>query len=329
MKEVLPGVYQMTLTLSGFNPGSINVYIIRDDEGYSIIDTGWDMPAAVESMKEQLAEAGIRYTDIRRVIVTHCHVDHLGMIGRFKKSHQAVIYMHENEIELTRLRFNDGDQYIPMTDQFLLTHGVPRSELTPPEFQIPAIPDLTDPDILLKGGEEIPIGQYCLRVINTPGHTAGHISLYEPRSKFIISGDVLLPTIATNAAFHVQHIQNPLQKYLNSILTLKELDIDLVLPGHEYIFSNHRQRIDELVLHHQKKDEGIEKAFTDRQPHTAYEISQELFWSLKARTIAFPHLSGWDKRFAVLQTIAHLEELAGSGQITRFSVDGTIYYRPC
>ena len=328
MKEVLPGIYQMTLTLSGFNPDSINVYIIRDDNGFAIIDTGWDMPAAVESVNRQLAEAGIRYTDIKRVLVTHCHVDHLGMIGRFKKSHNATIYIHEGELELMSQRFNNGDQFIPMTDKFLLTHGVPQSELTPPEFEIPAIPDLTPPDILLKGGEEIPVGDYRLRVINTPGHTPGHISFYEPRARFIISGDVLLPTIATNAAFHVQHINNPLKKNLNALLALRELDIDWVLPGHEYIFSNHRQRIDELVQHHHRKDEGIRKAYADKQPHTAYEVSQELFWSLKARTIAFPHLSGWDKRFAVLQTIAHLEEMASDGKLSRFCVDGVLYYRP-
>jgi glyoxylase-like metal-dependent hydrolase (beta-lactamase superfamily II) len=328
VKEVLPGVYQITLTLSGFNPGSINIYLIRDTGGYALFDTGWDMPAAVASLEEQLKNSGIRYTDIKRVFITHCHVDHLGMIGRFKRSHNAVIYIHQDEMELIRLRFNNGDQFIPLTDSFLLTHGVPASELTPPEFQIPAIPDLTDPDILLKGGEEIPVGEYCFRVINTPGHTPGHVSFYEPRSKFLISGDILLPTIATNAAFHVQHIQNPLRKNLNSILTLRDLDIDLVLPGHEYIFTDHRRRIDELVQHHHNKDEGIWKALKDGQPHTAYEISQELFWSLKARSIAFPQLSGWDKRFAVLQTAAHLEELTFDGRLKRFSSNGIFYYQP-
>jgi len=328
MKEILPGLYQIVLTLSGFNPGSINLYLIRDNNGYALFDTGWDMPAAVASLKEQLTTAGINYTDIKRVFVTHCHVDHLGMIGRLKQSHNATICLHEGETELIRLRFTNGDQFIPMTDKFLLTHGVPPYELTPPEFQIPAIPYLADADILLKGGEEIKVGRYCLKVINTPGHTPGHTSFYEPQYKFIISGDVLLPTIATNAALHVQQIQNPLRKYLNSILALKELDIDLVLPGHEYIFSNYKQRIDELVLHHQKKDEGIWQAFTNKEPHTAYEVSKELFWSLKARNVAFPHLSGWDKRFAVLQTIAHLEELTYDGRMARFLSNNVFYYQP-
>jgi len=327
MKEVLPGIYQMTLTLSGFNPDSINVYLLRNKDSFIIVDTGWDTPAAVESMNQQLAEANIRFPDIKQVIITHCHVDHLGMIGPFKQSHDAVIYLHENEIELIKLRFNNGDQFIPMTDKFLKTHGFPEPELTPPEFQIPAVPYLADPDVLLKGGEDIPAGEYTVKVINTPGHTPGHISLYEPNKKFLISGDVLLPTIATNAAFHVQHINNPLRKYLNSLQSLRKLDIETVLPGHEYVFTHPRQRIDELIQHHYKKDEGIMKAFADNQPHTAYEVSRLLAWSIKTKTTFWPNLSSWDKRFAVLQTIAHLEEMAGDGKLTRFSRDGKIYYR--
>ena len=218
MKEILPGIYQITLTLSGFNPGSINVYLIRDNNKYTIVDTGWDSPPSVQALETQLAEQSICFTDIDRVVITHCHIDHLGMIGRFKQSHNAKIYLHEAEIPLIKVRFRDGDQFIPMTDKFLKSHGVPEEELTPPEVQIPNILHLAEPDILLKGGERIHIGEYDFTVIDTPGHTPGHISLFERGKKFLLSGDVLLPTIATNAALHIQHTQNPLQKYISSYL---------------------------------------------------------------------------------------------------------------
>ena len=166
-----------------------------------------------------------------------------------------------------------------------------------------------------------------MKVVNTPGHTAGHISLYEPTRKFLFSGDVLLPTIATNAALHVQHINNPLQQYLHSLQTLKEMDIETILPGHEYVFSNHRRRIEELFKHHQAKAEEIWKVFADGQPKTAYDVSRILSWSPKTKTVTWPSLSGWDKRFAVLQTIAHLEIMAEDKKLTRFSKDGKLYYR--
>lgn len=327
MKEILPGLYQITLTLAGFSPDSINVYLVRSQDGYMLVDTGWDTPEAVKSMDGQLAEAGIDFKQIKRVFITHGHVDHLGMAWRFKTSHNAEIYLHQNEIELIKIRFKDRDNFIPMTDAFLLTHGVPDSELVPPDFQIPAVPKLIEPDVLLKGGEVIPCGQYSFRVINTPGHTPGHISFYEPQSKFLISGDVLLPTIATNAAFHVQHVANPLKQYLNTLTTLRQLEIDLVLPAHQYVYSNPKPRIDELIEKQRRRREDVLKIFQDGQTHTAYDISRILSWSPKTLTTRWPNLSSWDKRFAVLLTIAHLEELSGEGAVSRFSLDGKIYYR--
>jgi glyoxylase-like metal-dependent hydrolase (beta-lactamase superfamily II) len=327
MKQILPGVYQMTLTLAGFNPDSINVYLVRSDDGYLLVDTGWDTPLAVKSMENQLAESKIQFTDIKRIFLTHGHVDHLGMAWRFKTSHNAQVYLHRDEIELIKIRFKDRDNFIPMTDQFLSFHGVPASELTPPDFQIPAVPKLIDPDILLKGGEGIACGEYNFTVINTPGHTPGHVSLFEPQKRFLISGDILLPTIATNAAFHVQHVSNPLKQYLNTLTTLRKLEIDLVLPAHEYVFPNPGPRIDELIAKQLRRSREVLKQFQDGQTHTAYEVSQMLSWSPKTRTTRWPSLSSWDKRFALLLTIAHLEELYGDGKVSRFSLDGKIYYR--
>jgi glyoxylase-like metal-dependent hydrolase (beta-lactamase superfamily II) len=329
MKEILPGIYQMPLTLSGYNPNSVNIYIIKTPEGLLTVDTGWDSPPAIESMEKQLSEIGARFTDIKRVIITHCHIDHLGMIARLRKSHPVIISIPEAEIELIRIRYTGGDNYLSQTDAFLQNHGFPASELISPEFRLPISGDivLVKPDSLFRGGEEIRAGEYTFKVINAPGHTPGHVVYYEPRRRFIISGDMLLPTVATNAAFHVQNIQNPLRKYLNSLQTLKELDIDMVLPGHEYVYTNPRSRIEELFRHHEEKATEIYKAFSDERPRTAYDVSRMLSWSPQSRITTWDKLSGWDKRFAVLQTIAHLEEMAYDKKLTRFSQDGKLYYQ--
>ncbi len=311
MKEVLPSIYQVNLTLSGFNPGSVNTYLIKTDSGYTSIDTGWDSPPSVQSFEAQLQEIGAHFSDINQVIVTHCHLDHMGLIARLKQTHNIQIYFHQDELELIKIRFTGGDNFLPLTDKFLLTHGFPLNELTPPEIQLPIPPnmDKVQADVLLRGGEEIPVGKYRFKVINTPGHTAGHIALYEPQEKFLFSGDILLPTIATNAAIHVQHIPYPLQQYLHSLSILRELDIKTVLPGHEDLFSNHRQRIDELFRAHEKKAGEIFRTFTDGNPKTAYKVSRIMAWSPRTKTNSWEKLTGWDKRFAVLQTVAHLESL--------------------
>jgi glyoxylase-like metal-dependent hydrolase (beta-lactamase superfamily II) len=311
MKEVLPGIYQITLSLPEFTPDSVNVYLIKTADGYAIIDTGWDSPLSFQSMESQLAEIGAHFKDIKQIIITHGHIDHFGMIVRFKQSHPNTLYMPAGEMELIKIRFTGGDNILPLTDKFLQSHGVPQSELIPPDVILPVPLTLasTSPDVLLQGGEEIIVGEYKLKVINVPGHTPGHIALYEPRRKYLFSGDVLLPTTITNAAMHIQYIQDPFQQYLNSLCILKEMDIDKVLPGHEYIFSGHRQRIEKIFQRYAVKSREVHRALEDGQSKTAYDVSRILSISQRTGISNWPKLSGWDRRFAAMQSIAHLESL--------------------
>ena len=84
MQEIFPGLYQMPLTLSGFDPGSVNSYIIQTPEGLTAIDTGWDLPESLASLEIQLKEIGSGLADINQVILTHFHIDHLGFIPRLQ-----------------------------------------------------------------------------------------------------------------------------------------------------------------------------------------------------------------------------------------------------
>jgi glyoxylase-like metal-dependent hydrolase (beta-lactamase superfamily II) len=332
MKEVLPGIYQMTLTLEGFGSGAVNTYLIRDNDGYVIIDTGWDAPEPVNSMETQLATASINFSEIKKVILTHCHIDHLGMADRFKKMNNADIYIHRDELDLIKVRYNSGYDYWNENDKFLRSHGLPESEIGPADSHAYLDKPLLFTGILLKGGEIISAGEYNLTVIPTPGHTPGHISLYESRNKYLFSGDILLPTILSNAAGHIQHMQSPVKKYLDSLSVLRQLEVDFVLPGHEYIFSNHQKRIDEITHRYQQKIAMAARSFDDnRLTMTAYDVARRLPWTPRIKTVYWDQLNDMNKRFALLQSIALLEELANMTIVIRFSQDGKIQYKlnPC
>jgi glyoxylase-like metal-dependent hydrolase (beta-lactamase superfamily II) len=327
MKEIFPGLYQLPLMLKGFSPASVNVYLLRDNNEFTIIDTGWGSPESIESLEAQLTEINVNIQAIKRVILTHFHLDHLGLMGKFKEWNRAIIGIHMNELELMKVRYNAGDTYWPMTDRFLKTNGAPDSMLIPANHPLATPVFLTNPDIVFKGGEELQVGEYCLRIINTPGHTPGHLSLYEPQKKFLISGDVLLPTIITNAAPHVKQMHNPIQLYLNSLRNLKEMDIDLVLPGHEYVFSGHRKRIDEIAEHYRQKTESAwQEIKSNTQPLTAYEVAQRIPYVVQNKTLSFDQLGGLNKRFALLQTIALLNELVESRGLKILERENLISY---
>jgi len=329
MKELLPGIYQITIPLPGFFPESVNSYLLKSGDGYFLIDTPWDIPVCVDSFNNQLAQIGIRMSDIKNIIITHCHTDHLGMVVRLKAEYGMKIFIHRSDVEFIKNNIPPGKSYDEITDKYLLEYGVPGDKLSPPEVPLPSMGKLIslESENILDDSDEIFGSDWVLKVITTPGHTPGHMALYEPVKKILFSGDMLLPSIATNVAFHVQYMKNPVKQYMNSLDILKGLDINLVLPGHEDVFSNHRQRVLELKKNHDEKAFDIEKILSDGAPRTAYDVSRELSRSLRTNLITWDALGGWARRFAVLQTISYLEEMAYAGKIARFSLDGKIYYK--
>jgi len=130
----------------------------------------------------------------------------------------------------------------------------------------------TPPDVTLNGGEEVTAGDFTFRVLWTPGHSPGHICLYEPARKVLLSGDHILPGITPNVGLHPQSGTDPLGDYLRSLKEIRKMDISLVLPGHEEPFADVGKRIGELIRHHQQRNSNI-IAKIRTEPKTAYQIA--------------------------------------------------------
>ena len=251
MTEVIPGIHWLKLPLpmpGSVFPGYVNAYLVQGDRGFTLVDTGWNTDEAFASLQEQLAETGADIRDISRIVVTHVHPDHYGLAGRIKQLSGAVLALHDIEKGFIKSRYITMDELLKQTGQWLAINGVPPDELANirdatvglEQYIIPTYPDIT-----LHGGETIATGKFTFQVLWTPGHSSGHICLYEPGEKVLISGDHILPTITPNVGSHPQSIENPLGRYLNSLNDLKRLDIRLILPGHESPFTRLKPRINE------------------------------------------------------------------------------------
>jgi glyoxylase-like metal-dependent hydrolase (beta-lactamase superfamily II) len=132
----------------------------------------------------------------------------------------------------------------------------------------------------------------------------------------------VLPTISPNVSLHPQQQGNPLGDYIASLKRLEELDVERVLPAHEYSFTDLRKRLKELEQHHEVRlGEMIEAV--GRSQRTAYEVAQKVKWV----TGSFDSFSSWMQRAAMGETLAHLDYLVQEGQLHKFMQDGVQYYK--
>ncbi|MBI2861099.1 MAG: MBL fold metallo-hydrolase [Chloroflexi bacterium] len=331
MTEVLPGVHllKLPLPIPDTSLTHVNVYLVRGDDGYLMVDAGWNTNQALESLEAQLAGLGLVFEDIAQIVVTHIHPDHYGLAGRLKQFSGAQLLMHRVDSDLIDSRYVHVDTLLGQLARWLSSHGVPASEL--PELQKASVGMIqyvapTYPDVTLQGGETLPMGAFNLRVLPTPGHSPGHICLYDPDRKLLFSGDHLLPTITPNIGLHPQSSPDPVGDYIKSLVMLKGLDISLVLPGHEEPFSGVTPRIDGLSRHHQRRDSEILEALS-ASPRTAYLVSQSITWLPESGGASWQSLRPLHRRLAVLETAAHLESMRIDGRVKADPRDGVIYYR--
>jgi glyoxylase-like metal-dependent hydrolase (beta-lactamase superfamily II) len=329
MIEVTPGIYRMPLPLPVTKLSHINTYLVRGDNGYLLIDTGWNTKEALNSLKKQLADNGVDGQEITRIVVTHVHPDHYGLAGKLKNLFGATLAFHHLEKDFIETRYVSMEELIQELGQWLQHNGVPperlaelkKASLPMLKFVTPAMPDTT-----LYGGENITCGDFSFEVLPTPGHTAGHICLYEPDKKILLSGDHILPTITPHVGLHPQSGPNPLGDYLDSLHRLEKLEVELVLPGHEQPFTGFKERVEGITLHHRLRNAEIMGAI-GYESKTAFQLTTEITWLHDVNGVGWHKLGSWDKRMAILETLAHLEAMRAKGELEKFNQGDIRYYR--
>jgi glyoxylase-like metal-dependent hydrolase (beta-lactamase superfamily II) len=172
----------------------------------------------------------------------------------------------------------------------------------------------TIPDFhLIDDGNIIEMGDYNLKCISTPGHTEGHICLYDEDKRILFSGDHILFDITPHIESWAYQI-NSLKNYMDSLDKVYNLPVNIVLPGHRNFFTDLTGRIDELKEHHQlRADEVLD--VVESKTKNAYEIAAEMTWDIDCESWAdFPIAQKW---FATGEAIAHLRYLESEGRIKR------------
>lgn len=316
VSEVVEGIYQLKLPVP-FPLKFVASYLVTGDEGWTIIDPGFDYPPAREAWEAGAAEIGLDLDGgVSQIIVTHLHPDHIGLARWMQERSGAPVYMLAGEIENARRVWNLRREISPFVD-FMVRNGMDEETArasagtTRLGIQLPEqIFALHPQDVISLGGSEA-------RIIHTEGHSDYHFVLHDERRRLLFAGDQVLLYITPNIGLWTYTAPQPLKRYLDSLQDLKGLDVELVFPGHGPLFYDLEGRADEIIRHHQERLDIMHSSFAGEQA-TPVDIASRVFTQ---------DLTDHQLRFAVAETLAHLEHLALEGRVERLDGD-VVNYRP-
>ncbi|HEX7635012.1 MAG TPA: MBL fold metallo-hydrolase [Noviherbaspirillum sp.] len=320
--EVAPGLYWLRMGLP-FALDHINVWLARDEAGWSVVDCGIANDATRISWETVFASV-LDGVPIVRVIATHCHPDHAGLAHWLCSRWNAPLWMTTGEYGFARMMSAslpgvDGTATLPHFQRHGLTDPVLTEQLQGRKNYYPTLaPAMPATYRRMRDGEIFRIGKHDWRVITGFGHAPEHASLYCTDLNVLISGDMVLPRISTNVSvFAVEPEANPVQLYLDSLQKYAGLPQDtLVLPSHGKPFRGLHTRIGQLVEHHRDRlAEVVEACAT---PKSAAEIVPLMF----RRALDAHQLT-----FAMGEALAHLHKLWFDGVLQRETgTDGIIRF---
>lgn len=323
IEEIAANLYKIELPLPRNLLKSVNCYLIKGSEQSLLVDTGMNEIECLEALRVALQRltVDLNKTDF---FITHLHLDHIGLVSELATSNSKIYFNRKESFLLKRADFwthaaypavrisgFDKDEFDHVKEMFPENRYGPRADIV---FYV------------LSEGNDIKIDDGCLTCIETPGHSPGHLCLYDATKKLLFSGDHLLGDITPNISgldFFFDGEDNPLKKYLESLEKVYGLEVCLVLPGHRPPFHNHRKRIHELQRHHEMRAREILSILEDEDGLTAYEIAARMTWEINGPWTDFPPAQKW---FAAGEAFAHLLYFLNKGEVRKQTGEGVWCY---
>jgi glyoxylase-like metal-dependent hydrolase (beta-lactamase superfamily II) len=323
IEQVLPNIYRIEIPLPRSPLKALNSYLVKGGERCLLIDTGQNREECRQVMLASLKELAV---DLTRTdfFITHLHVDHLGLVADLITDTSRV-YFNQKEAHIVNADKSAGEKRWQNRIAFYASSGFPKAELEAAikghPFHLYGLKRHLE-FVVLKEGDVLEIGDYSFRCIETPGHSPGHMCLYEHNHKTLVSGDHILFDITPNITYWPE-MENALNEYLVSLDKVYDFEVNIVLPGHRKAGDSHRKRIVELKAHHQARLNEVRSALENGKK-SAFQIAPCVTWNLKCRSWAdFPAAQKW---FAVGETIAHLEYLEKKGAVKSTCENNKILY---
>jgi glyoxylase-like metal-dependent hydrolase (beta-lactamase superfamily II) len=326
VEKVVSGVWSVPVPIPDNPLRYVLCYLIEHRGGMVMVDPGWNHPDSWQALVSGLQTCEIPLSAVTAVIITHVHPDHHGLSGRVREASGAWIGMHEREdAQLARMNSfaSGGDGRQREWVQYQQWCGAPEQhirDMAAARQMRPRI--MVRADRVIEHGQLIDVPGLALRAVWTPGHSPGHLCLYDEDRDLLLTGDHVLPRITPNVSAY-DASSRPLGDYLASIEALRGMQPGEVLPAHEYRFTDLDTRLGALAGHHAGRLSEIEQVLADAPGGlSTWQVAERVTWSR-----GWDQLSGFPRQAALGEVSAHLRHLEASGTVRCADADGIGLWR--
>ncbi|MBP7694260.1 MAG: MBL fold metallo-hydrolase [Anaerolineales bacterium] len=299
-----------------FPVGPVNVYLAEGDP-LTLIDTGPKWGPARAALEAGLAEAGCRIEDLRRLILTHHHADHVGLAGEIVARSGAEVVTHTSNRAWLADYCAERARHRPFFQALWAASGVPADIAAAIDDSGADIGKWQDPVATARGLEEgdlLDLAGAAWRVYHTPGHAGGLICLWEPASRTLLANDHVLKDISSNPVLeppaHSQALADRprrLEQYLHHLRRAADLAPALTLPGHGAPVDDVPALVRARLVFHERRKARLVKMLAAAGPQTLWELVQATFGARLTR--------GMDWFLGCSEILGHLDLLETDGVI--------------
>jgi glyoxylase-like metal-dependent hydrolase (beta-lactamase superfamily II) len=312
-----------------FMVGRVNCYLI-EDEPLTLVDVGPNSGKALDELERALAEHGHRIEDLERIVITHQHIDHLGLVDILARRSNAEVCALDVLAPVIEEFAAEAERNDELAEALMLRHGIPRDVVTALRSvsrSFRAWGGSTRVTTRLADGSDLAFAGRTMQVLHRPGHSPSDTLFHDRDSGEVIGGDHLIAHISSNPL-----ISRPLGgksgepgggrpraliTYMASMRETREMDLEVIYPGHGEPVTDHVALIDERFALHERRARKIAGLIEER-PRSAYEIAQSL-WGNVAVTQAY---------LTLCEVLGHVDLLLDEGTVhEQDGPGGTVRFR--
>lgn len=323
--DIAPGIHKLEVPLPKTPLKATNAYFIKGDDRDLLIDTAFNHQLSRDAIDEAIHSLGI---DMSRtdLFITHLHSDHAGLSQHLAVPGTRILMSAPDGHTVGQGRDADFWQsfiaFYHFTGLYAGGHVTEVSQHPGYAYSPPPAPPAPAPGCItfVDDGFSLRVGRYIFSAILTPGHTRGHLCLYEPEQRMLFAGDHILGKITPNIT-QMSFDHPALGEYLHSLDAVSRLDVDIVHPGHRHSLDDCRGRIEELKRHHRHRLSEVMEIVGEGCLNTV-DVARKMRWSLS--------YENWDeyppaqKLFSAGEALAHLYHLELAGKLIREKDDNEI-----